>query len=85
MTFDDPMPVHTPEAIPVTQKIESPAAEPSASDLDRVEFARKRLLLEPDERQIEVLRSNANRGILNCSRQWGKSTTAGGQSRAPRL
>ena len=32
--------------------------------------------LEPDEKQLEILRSNAKRGILNCSRQWGKSTVA---------
>ena len=29
---------------------------------------------EPDEPQIRVLRSVAQRGILNCTRQWGKST-----------
>jgi len=29
---------------------------------------------EPDELQVRVLESNAHRGILNCSRQWGKST-----------
>lgn len=44
--------------------------------VDAVEFARKQLRFEPDERQIEVLRSNARRGILNCTRQWGKSTIA---------
>ena len=44
--------------------------------MDAVEFARKRLKFDPDERQIEVLRSNAKRGILNCTRQWGKSTIA---------
>ena len=44
--------------------------------MDAVEFARKRLRFEPDERQIEVLRSDAKRGILNCTRQWGKSTIA---------
>jgi hypothetical protein len=44
--------------------------------LDPVEFARTRLKFEPDERQIEVLRSEAKRGILNCTRQWGKSTIA---------
>jgi hypothetical protein len=44
--------------------------------MDAVEFARKRLKFEPDDRQIEVLRSNAKRGILNCTRQWGKSTIA---------
>jgi Mrp family chromosome partitioning ATPase len=41
-----------------------------------VEFARKRLQFEPDERQTEVLGSVAKRGILNCTRQWGKSTIA---------
>ena len=44
--------------------------------MDAVEFARTRLEFEPDERQAEVLRSEAKRGILNCSRQWGKSTVA---------
>ncbi len=44
--------------------------------LDAVEFARTRLGFEPDERQMEVLRSEAKRGILNCTRQWGKSTVA---------
>jgi len=39
-----------------------------------VEFVR-RVGFEPDERQAEVLRSGANRGILNCSRLWGKSGT----------
>jgi hypothetical protein len=43
---------------------------------DAAEFARKRLQFEPDERQSEVLRSTAKRGILNCTRQWGKSTVA---------
>ena len=44
--------------------------------LDAVEFARTRLKFEPDERQIEVLMSNAKNAILNCTRQWGKSTLA---------
>jgi hypothetical protein len=44
--------------------------------LDGVEFARTRLGFEPDAKQAEVLRSQAKRGILNCSRQWGKSTVA---------
>jgi hypothetical protein len=47
-----------------------------AEILDAAEFARKRLKFEPDERQSEVLRSTARRGILNCTRQWGKSTVA---------
>jgi hypothetical protein len=44
--------------------------------MDAVEFARTRLRFEPDARQTEVLRSGAKRGILNCTRQWGKSTIA---------
>jgi hypothetical protein len=43
---------------------------------DAVEFARSRLGIEPDEKQAEVLRSESKRGLLNCSRQWGKSTMA---------
>ncbi len=43
---------------------------------DAVEFARVRLGFEPDERQAEVLRSEAKQGILNCTRQWGKSTVS---------
>jgi phage FluMu gp28-like protein len=39
---------------------------------DIIEFAR-RLGFEPDEKQCEILRSTAKRGILNCTRQWGKT------------
>jgi hypothetical protein len=42
---------------------------------DPVEFARARLGFEPDEVQQALLRSRAKRGLLNCTRQWGKSTT----------
>jgi hypothetical protein len=41
-----------------------------------VEFAKGRLGFDPDERQAAVLASGAKRGILNCTRQWGKSTVA---------
>ena len=41
---------------------------------DTVEWVRTRLGFEPDEAQIAVVRSEAKRGILNCTRQWGKST-----------
>lgn len=44
--------------------------------MDPVDFARVRLGFEPDARQAGVLRSRARRGILNCTRQWGKSTVA---------
>jgi hypothetical protein len=43
-------------------------------DLAGAEFARLRLGFAADERQVAVLNSRAKRGILNCSRQWGKST-----------
>ncbi len=59
-TFDDSLIVRT------TRKPEAP--------IDAVTFARTRLGFEPDAQQIEVLESTAKRGILNCSRQWGKST-----------
>jgi len=55
-------------ALGKTERREKPAAQ------DAVEFARTRLKIEPDEKQAEVLRSEAKRGILNCTRQWGKST-----------
>ena len=42
---------------------------------DAAGFARTRLGFEPDTQQERVLRSDAKLGILNCSRQWGKSTT----------
>jgi hypothetical protein len=41
-----------------------------------MQFARDQLGFEPDPRQAEVLESSAKRGILNCTRQWGKSTVA---------
>jgi len=48
---------------------------PAASS-DPVEFVRTRLGLDPDPKQQEVLRSTSKLGILNCTRQWGKSTIA---------
>ena len=52
------------------------ARKPKIRLLNAVEFAREKLGFEPDARQAEVLLSEASRGILNCSRQWGKSTVA---------
>ncbi|HWF11632.1 MAG TPA: terminase family protein, partial [Bryobacteraceae bacterium] len=42
--------------------------------VDTVEFARTQFGFRPNEQQAAVLRSTARRGILNCCRQWGKST-----------
>jgi hypothetical protein len=44
--------------------------------LDRVSFA-KRLCLEPDPWQEQLLRSTSERVLLNCCRQSGKSTMTG--------
>src|ERR1700716_1930683 len=40
---------------------------------DGAGFARERLGFEPDAKQAVVL-GRIRRGLLNCSRQWGKST-----------
>ena len=47
-----------------------------AKSVGIVEFVRTRLRFEPDQRQCEVLESKAKQMILNCTRQWGKSTVA---------
>src|ERR1700733_15456008 len=52
------------------QKHSNAAALPT----DTVEWMRARLGFEADEAQMTVIRSEAKRGILNCTRQWGKST-----------
>ena len=59
------------QAVPNTNRPSGPARLPTT-----VEFARDRLGFTPDARQAEVLDSKAKRGILNCTRQWGKSTVA---------
>src|SRR5260370_12143445 len=41
--------------------------------VDAVAFARDKLGFTPDEKQELVLRGG-RRGIVNCTRQWGKST-----------
>jgi hypothetical protein len=50
-------------------------AKPMAQE-DIVAFAREVLRFDPDEAQSEVLRAKAKRGLLCCTRQWGKSTVA---------
>jgi len=42
-----------------------------------VVFAQRRLGFEADEVQARVLRCEGKRVLLNCARQWGKSTVAG--------
>ncbi len=45
-------------------------------DTDPAAFVRHRLHIEPDPLQLEVLLCMARQVILNCTRQWGKSTIA---------
>jgi hypothetical protein len=40
-----------------------------------VEWVREALTFEPDAAQARVLNSESKRVLLNCTRQWGKSTT----------
>ena len=53
-----------------------PATVKTAVAPGAVEFSRTTLGFAPDEVQASVLESEAKRVILNCSRQWGKSTEA---------
>ena len=50
------------------------AKERIASNFRESEFALEKLGFAADDRQRAVLDSQAKRGILNCTRQWGKST-----------
>ncbi|HYN81183.1 MAG TPA: tyrosine-type recombinase/integrase [Gemmatimonadaceae bacterium] len=51
-------------------------ADSLAVAIDPVELAR-RAEIEPDRRQVELLRTNERQIIVNGTRQWGKSTVAG--------
>jgi hypothetical protein len=51
-------------------------ADDIAMALDAVRFARA-VGIEPDEKQAELLRSTSRRVLLNCCRQWGKTTITG--------
>ena len=42
-----------------------------------IEFAERRLGFFPDEQQRLILTSDTQRGILNCTRQWGKNRDLG--------
>ena len=45
-----------------------------AHTFDVARFAAERLAFTPDSRQAELLATGGRNVILNCSRQWGKST-----------
>jgi hypothetical protein len=57
-------------------KFRSRQADPQLDqgELDCVAFARDRLGFIADSQQALVLRAGISRGLLNCTRQWGKST-----------
>jgi hypothetical protein len=40
------------------------------------EWVKRVLGLEPDSEQARILQSKRRRGMLNCTKQWGKSTIA---------
>ena len=48
---------------------------PTRHIVDVVAFARESLAFHPGPDQIQALDPSIRRGLLNCCRQWGKSTT----------
>ncbi len=51
-------------------------AEPGEAEAgDILTFARERLRFEPDPMQARLLSFEGRRVLVNCTRQWGKSTT----------
>ena len=51
-----------------------PAKEKPAEPRGAAEWVREHLGFEPDRGQTLMLGSASKRGLLNCARQWGKST-----------
>jgi hypothetical protein len=56
------------------RRIARPKIEPQLESA--VVWVRRKLGFEPDPQQCRVLSTEIKRGILNCTRQWGKSTVA---------
>ena len=57
------------------EEIRIPAVEPERN-YEEIGGLLQKMRFEADERQLQVLTSGARRGILNCCRQWGKSSVA---------
>ena len=57
-----------------TRRRSAPKTSTPEVSPDCVAFAREQLGFDPDPKQTELLSANHNRVILNCCRQWGKST-----------
>ncbi len=64
------------ESIISNAPIEPPSAEEPDIPKDPVAFSQSVLGIEPDPNQVKVLEVQDKNIILNCSRQWGKSTVA---------
>jgi hypothetical protein len=58
----------------VESKQEGRRGSPSPKHEDAAVWVRERLGFSADLMQAQVLRTKTKRGLLNCSRQWGKST-----------
>ena len=58
----------------ITRRAKGQVTGLSGGGEDPAEWVSKFLGFEADEAQKEVLRSDRQRGLLNCTRQWGKST-----------
>ncbi|MBK5290360.1 MAG: hypothetical protein JJE04_01530 [Acidobacteriia bacterium] len=58
------------------EKVIAPGKARAAEVLEKdvVAFVRGRLGLDPDEQQERLLRESGSRVLVNCARQWGKST-----------
>lgn len=52
------------------------APEVPSAPADAVAWAKENLDFIADPKQAQILNATTKRGILNCSRQWGKSTTS---------
>jgi hypothetical protein len=69
------------DVLPISKRRRAAAGRPPSQaaesfESDVVVFAKERLGFVCEESQVGFLRSEAKRGIVCCSRQWGKSTLA---------
>jgi hypothetical protein len=54
--------------------VERAAQQEASGERDAAEWARRKLGFDADATQAATLRSESKRVVLNCTRQWGKST-----------
>ena len=81
MSRRTPSPPHCPHPYPPATAAEPPelllpeSEKPAPPPPAVADFARQELGFYPDEHQLRILNATERRGIINCCRQWGKSTT----------